>query len=72
MEIAFDDRISTIESESSCNRRPNSLESNFKLTMIQFGGPNRLSLPACPVWYTPASNEGIYNIMVSLLVMQLT
>ena len=40
----FDNRISTLKSNSLYNCRPNSLESDFKLSKIRFKGANRLPL----------------------------
>ena len=39
IEIVIGDTILTLESKLSYNRCPNSLESNFELSMIRFGGP---------------------------------
>ena len=45
IEIAIDDMISMLESESSYNRHLNVLESDFESSTILFIGPNHLSLP---------------------------
>ena len=44
IEMAIHDSNLALESELSYNRRPNSLESDFEPSIIQFGGPNYLSL----------------------------